>query len=184
MARHSRSVGISGAVRRRPLQAGKFGGILLTIALAVAGFFRVIDARAVVDNPLLGDGQFLTLVFVPLISLGLVAVVFVETLVAGYRGLRAEASVREQVTGRLGYVLLRGAEAGVAVVGVALMVTALPALFAESTPAPAGVGVMLLLLVVGLGILVASVVRSTAELFIYNRGSGRERVDENGTPSE
>lgn len=171
MNRRNRLPGVPSVVARKPLQAGKFGGILLTILLAVAGFFRVIDARAVIDHPLLGDGQFLSLVFVPLLSLGLVAVVFVETLVAGYRGLRAESPVREQLAGRWGYVVLRVAEAGVAVVGVALMITALPVLFAESTPAPAGVGIMLLLLAIGLAILVASFLRSAAELFIHDGGT-------------
>jgi formate-dependent phosphoribosylglycinamide formyltransferase (GAR transformylase) len=73
----------------------------------------------------------------------------------------------EQFSGRAGYILLRGVEAGIAIVGVLLMVAAIPVLFAESTPAPAGVGIMLLLMAVGLGILLTSFVRAGAELFIY-----------------
>lgn len=167
MTRHQRFGGLPGAVRRKPLQAGKFVGILLSLVLGVGGFFRVIDPEAIVGDPLLGDGQFLALVLVPLIALLLVFLVFAETVVTAYRVLRSDRSIGEQISGRYGYVLIRAAEAAVAVVGVAIIATALPPLFAESTPAPAGVGIMLLLLAVGIGILFASLVRSTAELFVY-----------------
>lgn len=149
------------------MQTGKFVGILLALVLAVAGFFRLLDARAIVEGPMLGDGQLLALVLLPIVSLGLVIVVFIETLVCGYRSLRSERSLGEQVSGRPGYLVLRGAEAGLAILGVAIMTTAVPQLFAESTPAPAGVGIMLLLFVVGFAILFVSLVRSAAELFVY-----------------
>ena len=102
-----------------------------------------------------------------MVSLGLVAVVFAETLVVGYRIVRSDRPFGERFRDRAGYRLVRGAEAAVAVVGVVLTVGALGPLFAESTPAPAGVGLMLGLFVVGLGILVASLVRSGAELFVW-----------------
>jgi hypothetical protein len=162
-----RQASISTAIRDKPLQAGKLVGILLTLALGVGGFFRIIDPRILVDGHPLGDGQFLALIAVPLASLGLVLLVFTETLVSGYRVLRSEEAIADRITSRPGYMLLRGAEATVAVVGVAIICGALPPLFAESTPAPAGVGLILLLAVVGLGILVASFVRSTVELFVY-----------------
>ena len=158
-------------VKRKPLQAGKFIGILLAIVLGVGGFFRIIDAKAIIDGPMLGDGQFLTLLLIPLISFGLMFVVFVETLITGYRSLQADESVKEQLPGQTGYVLLRGVEAAVAVVGVTIMFTSLPVLFAESTPGPAGVGIMLLLMAVGFGILFVSFIRSFAELFIYDGSS-------------
>lgn len=104
---------------------------------------------------------------VPLVSLGLVVIVFTETLVSGYRVIRSGDPVADRITGRPGYTLLRGAEATVAIVGVAVIFAALPPLFAESTPAPAGVGPMLLLAVVGVGMLVVSFVRSTVELLVY-----------------
>lgn len=167
MTRRERFAGVPGIVREKPLQAGKFVGVLLALALGVGGFFRVVDATAIVGDPLLGDGQFLALVLVPLVSLGLVGLVLAETVVTGYRVLRSGEPVGDLIAGRRGYVLLRGAEALVAVVGVAIVAAALPPLFADSTPAPAGVGIMLLLLAVGLGILVVSLVRSAAELFVY-----------------
>lgn len=167
MSRHSRSAGLPAVIREKPLQAGKFVGILLTLGLAIAGFFRLIDAGAVIENPLLGDGQFLALVLLPVMSLGLVVVVFVETLVSGYRSLRSQRSMNDQLAGRPGYLVIRGAEAGLAVIGVGIMAMAVPQLFAETTPAPAGVGLMLLLFVVGLGILGVSLVRTAAELFVY-----------------
>lgn len=167
MTGHDPSVGLPGVVRQKPVQAGKFVGVLLALALAVAGFFRLVDARGIVGGPTLGDGQFLALVLLPVVGLGLVILVFVETLVGGYRSLRSDRPLGEQVAGRGGYLVVRGVEAGAAVLGVMLMGAAVPTLVAESTPGPAGVGVMLLLFAVGLGILCASLVRSTAELFVY-----------------
>lgn len=168
MIQHKRFIDLLSAVKKKPLQAGKFGGILLALMLGIGGFFRIINARPIIDGPMLGDGQLLALIFIPLISLGLVVLVFVETLITAYRSVRADEAIRDQLTGRAGYILLRGAEAGIAIVGVTIMFTALPVLFAESTPAPAGVGIMLLLMAVGLGILVTSFVRSIVELFIYD----------------
>ena len=156
-----------GAVRKTPLQAVKFVGILLALILAIAGFLRIIDAPAIADGPLLSDGQFLALVLLPLASLGLVVVVFAETVVSGYRSIQSDRSLREQMNGRYGYLVLRSVEAGLALLGVVIMFAATPSLFAESTPAPAGVGIMLLLFVVGFGILFVSFLRSTAELFVY-----------------
>lgn len=164
---HERCSGIPNVVKQKPLQAGKLVGILLTLVLGVGGFLRIINATAVIGDPRLGDGQFLALILIPLISLGLVFLVFVETLVTGYRSLRSDESIKNQITGRSGYVLLRGAEAAFAIVGVTIIFTALPPLFAESTPAPAGVGIMLLLMAVGLGILGMSFIRAIAELFVY-----------------
>lgn len=174
MAHYGRAGGILSVIRRKPVQAGKFVAILLSIVLGVGGFFRIIDVTALIDDPLLGDGQFLALVLLPLVSLGLVLLVFAETLVTGYHVIRSDESLTEQMAGRVGYVLLRGAEAGVALVGVTIMITALPLLFTESTPAPAGVGIMLLLMAVGLTILFTSFVRSSAELFVYSRGAGAD----------
>lgn len=154
---------------RKPLQTGKFVAILLAIGLAIAGFFRVIDAQAFVEGPLLGDGQFLALVSLPLASLGLVIVVFAETVVDSYRRLRSDRSVGDLLAGAPGYLLIRGVEAALAVGGVAIMASAVPPLFTQNTPAPAGVGLMLLLFVVGLGVFLASLVRTTAELFVYSR---------------
>lgn len=165
------SLGVPERVRRHPVQTAKFVGILLALTLAVAGFFRVIDARALGGGPVLGDGQFLALVLLPLVSLGLVVVVFVETVVSAVRSLRSERPLGDQLAGRVGYLLLRGGEAGMAILGVLLIITAAPALVAESTPAPAGVGIMLLLFAVGFGILCASLVRSAAELFVYHGAS-------------
>lgn len=171
MIQYKRFSGLTSVVKKKPLQAGKFGGILLALGLGIGGFFRIIDASAIIDGPALVDGQFLALIFIPLVSLGLVVLVFAETLITGYRSIRADEAIRDQLTGRAGYILLRGVEAGFAFVGVTVMFTALPVLFAESTPAPAGVGIMLLLMAVGLGILVTSFVRSIAELFIYDGSS-------------
>jgi hypothetical protein len=167
MTQSNRATVIPNVVREKPLQASKFVGILLALTLGVAGFFRIIEARRLLDGPLLGDGQFLALIAIPLVSLGLVCLVFVETLVTGYRILRSETAISEHVSGRGGYIVLRSVEALIALLGVTLMVTALPVLVAESTPAPAGVGVLLLLFAVGIGILFVSFVRSSVELFVY-----------------
>ena len=84
-------------LKHRPLQAGKFIGILLSLGLGVAGFFRFIDPRTLTDNPLLGDGQSLSLLLIPLISLGLVRLVFIETVVTAYRVVRSDESLSDQV---------------------------------------------------------------------------------------
>ena len=41
-------------IKQKPLQAGKFLGILLSLVLGVAGFFRIVDVRALIDHPMLG----------------------------------------------------------------------------------------------------------------------------------
>ena len=150
----------------RPLQASKLIGICLGLLLGVAGFLRLISAERIIDNPLLADGQFLALVFVPLVGLALVGIVVLETVVTGYRVLRSPEPIRTQVTGRGGYVLLRAVEASVAVGGLVVMVLLGSTLVAESTPAPVGVGLMLALLAVGIAVLGASLVRSVAELYL------------------
>ncbi|MFB6198978.1 MAG: hypothetical protein ABEI52_12045 [Halobacteriaceae archaeon] len=113
------------------------------------------------------DGQFLALVLLPLVSFGLVVVVFLETVLSGYRSIRSNTSLTTQFTDRVGYSLLRGAEAGFAFFGVVVMSAAVPTLLAESTPSPVGVGIMLLLFVIGMGILIVSLIRSSAELIVY-----------------
>lgn len=52
-------------LKSKPLQPGKFVGILLAFVLGVAGFFRLISPKAIIDGPTLGDGQFLAIVFIP-----------------------------------------------------------------------------------------------------------------------
>lgn len=167
MTQHTRFMNLPSVIKRKPLQAGKFVGILLTLVLGIGGFFRVINARAVISDPFLGDGQLLALILIPLLSFGLVVIVFVESLYSGYQIVRSDAPLGAQVSERVGYVLVRSGEAIIAIVGVVIIFTALPVLFAESTPAPAGVGIMLLLMAVGLGILFMSFIRSFVELFVY-----------------
>lgn len=116
-----------------------------------------------------GDGQFLALIAIPVLSVGLVCLVVLETLGTGYRVLRSDAPISEQISGRVGYIVLRSVEAGIALLGVTIMITAFPVLVADSTPAPAGVGVMLLLFAIGIGILFVSFVRAGLELFVYRR---------------
>lgn len=171
MSESATNTGLRGVVRRNPLQAAKFVAILFSLAVGVSGFFRVVDLSVILDGRLLGDGQFFALLFVPLVSLGLVFLVTVELLVSGVRALRADEPITAQIPGGVGYVLIRGAEAAMAVLGVLVIVATVPILVAESTPAPVGVGIMLLLMAVGVGILGASLVRSAAELFVYS-GTG------------
>ena len=53
----------------KPLQAGKFIGIILAFIFAVAGFFRFINLTSIVGDPRLGDGQLVVLLVLPLLSL-------------------------------------------------------------------------------------------------------------------
>lgn len=159
---------LTGPLTSHPLQASKLIGIVIGLLLGVGGVLRIISVAAVVDNPLLADGQFLGLVLVPLVGIGLVGIVILETAVTGYRILRSEDSVRTRAAGRLGYVLVRCLEAGVAIVGLLLIVTMGSALVAENTPAPVGVGLLFGLMAVGVAILLASLVRSVAELYWFD----------------
>lgn len=84
MPRQKSTSGVLGVVTQKPIQLAKFGGILLTLVFGIAGFFRLIDARAIIDAPMIGDGQFLALILIPLASFLLICVVFLETLVTGY----------------------------------------------------------------------------------------------------
>lgn len=161
--RHTSAMAFRRFVRQKPLQATKLVSILLILVFAVLGFFRVISLDAVIDNPLIADGQFLTLVLVPVVSLGLIAVVACETLVTGIRAIRADQPILDQVTSRPGYMVVRGLEAGAALLGVVLIASAVPILVADSTPSPIGVGLMLGLLVVGIGIFLASLARTIIE---------------------
>lgn len=167
MPLHTTVADFSSLFSDNPLQSTKFVGCLLSLALGVAGFFRIIDPRMLLDMPMGGDSQFLALILVPLVSLLLVFVVFLETLHTGYRVILSNDSITDQIAGQFGYILVRGIEAVIAFIGVTIIFTAFPVLLAESTPAPAGVGLMLLFMLVGISILIASLVRSGAELFIY-----------------
>lgn len=167
MSRSPRLAQLPQTFTAKPLQTVKFVGIVLTIITGFSGFFRLIDASVLLGDSLLADGQFLVLVLIPLLSLGLVGIVSAETLISGYRILRSDEPLADQIAGRHGYVVIRGLEAVIALIGVTIVVTALPPLFAETTPAPAGVGILLLLMAVGLGILFMSFVRSGAELFVF-----------------
>ncbi|GGM65768.1 hypothetical protein J2752_000258 [Halarchaeum rubridurum] len=149
------------AVRSKPLQAAKFAGIVVSLVLLALGFVRVLS------GPGLLDGQLLALVLTPVVAGALVLVVTAETLVSLVRALRADASLAAQLSGRVGYVVLRAVEAVIGVGGVLLVAALLPTLLAESTPAPAGVGVMLVAAGVGVAIFAASLVRTAAELFVY-----------------
>lgn len=164
MGRADRGVGLASVVSRNPLQAGKLGGILGTLVVSLAGAGRVIDAEPFISDAILADGRFLVVVLVPVLGVGLVGVVALETLAAGYRWLRADASIVDGIANRPGYALVRGVEAAVAVAGVAVLTALLVTLVVASVPAPAGVAMMLLLLAVGIAIVCASCVRTTVEL--------------------
>lgn len=171
MDQPSRLTRVSTVSKHKPLQTAKFVGILLSVILGFGGFFRIINATALFGKSFLGDGQLLAIILLPLIGLGLACIVFLETLVTGYRSFRSADTFRKQINNRPGYILVRGVEATIAVVGVTVIVTAVPRLVADSTPSPAGVGIMLLLMVIGLGIMGASLVRTTAELVVYANAS-------------
>ena len=151
----------------KPLQVGKLAAISLTLLLGFVGFFRISSADALIDNPVLADGQFLALLVLPVISFALICLVVCESLVTGYRVLRTDRSLRNQLTDRVGYTILRGIEAAVAFATLVLMFLALPPLFAETTPAPAGVGLILAIFMAGLVTLGASLVRAALELVYY-----------------
>lgn len=111
------------------------------------------------------DGQFLALVLVPLISLGLVGVVCLETLVTVIRSVRADASLVAQLTQHPGYTLVRCVEALIAVTGAGGVLLAGATLTTESMPAPVGVGLLLFAMGIGFLILVASIGRVLIEVY-------------------
>ncbi|MFW6320430.1 MAG: hypothetical protein ACOC0Z_01155 [Halohasta sp.] len=155
------------ALGHRPLQASKLIAVILGLLFGFVGTVRFLGAGRVVDGSVLADGEFLALVFVPVVGLAVIGIVSVETLHAGYRVLRAERSIQLQASGRVGYVLIRGIEAATAVVGLAVIAELAPRLFAYAMPAPTGVGPLFGLTGVGTAVLVASLVRSAAELWYF-----------------
>jgi len=132
----------------------------------IGDFVRVISMDAVVDNPLT-DGQFLALVFVPVVGVAVIGIVTVEAVLTGYHVVCSDDSIRAQASGRLGYILIRTIEAGVAVVGLLFVVLTASTLFSYSMPPPVSVGLLVGLTAVSGAALIASLVRSVTELWYF-----------------
>ncbi|MDZ5811651.1 hypothetical protein U4E84_09885 [Halorubrum sp. AD140] len=156
-------------IKIKPLQAGKFAGIILTLGLGIAGFLRPIPIDYSVGSPLLINTQFLALIGIPLLSLVLVGIVILETVIGAVRLLHSDRSIRSHATSNLGYSLARIIESSVALLGVALLVLGVGTLTSSSLPAPAGVGLLLGLMLVGIGVLVTSLLRTLVELYFHVR---------------
>lgn len=158
---------IQSVAREKPVQTGKLLSIVLALVFGITGFLRIIDISFMFGRGMIGDSQFLVLLLIPLVSIALVFVVFLETIVTLYRVVRSPSPIRTHLSGRVGYVGVRVAESVVAVLGIVLLISVVPVLFAPDTPSPVGVGIMLLLFLIGITILVASFIRTTVELFVY-----------------
>lgn len=154
-------------VATKPLQAAKLGAVLLTIVFAIGGFFRLFSP---VPSPFV-DWQLTALLLVPFLSLLLVLVVTLETVVAGYRIVRADDRWIARLTARPTYTIVRGVEATIALLGTVAMYSALTTLADGPIPAPAGVGLALIFFALGLLVLVASLARTLVEYYYHRRRS-------------
>lgn len=154
-------------VVEKPLQASKLTAISIALILSIGGFLRIIQPSNLITDPGLADGQLLALVLTPLVSLLLVCVICIETIHTGIRMLQSDLSIRQTLTARPGYALLRLIEAGVAFIGLGLIVIGLRTYVTEPMPAPAGIGLLLAFMAIGLAILIASLLRGLIELYLH-----------------
>ncbi len=158
---------ITDKIRRNPVSTAKILFIALAILLGFTGFFRLVDLGVFINDPLLGDSQFLSLLFIPIVGIALILVVTAETIISAAKIVMSDRSIGEQIKERKGYLAVRATETGFALIGLLLMLSIIPVIFIENTPAPIGVGAMLALFVVGMALLFISLTRSIAELVIY-----------------
>jgi uncharacterized membrane protein len=146
-------------VRSQPLQAAKLAAVVGLVAFAAAGFSGFLPGFEL-------TGLLLVMFLAPVLAL----VVALEAIVAGFRVLRADRSVREQFADRPAYALVRVAEPLVALVAAGSFVF----LFDSFTDGPmAGPGAIGLMFIgVGLGLLVFGtvVVRVLVEYYGHRRG--------------
>lgn len=147
----------------KPLQAGKLAAIVGVLAFGLLGFFRIIPGE-----------QLSAMLAAPFVSLCLALVVVAETLVAGYRAVRADDSPTTRLRARPGYAVVRAVEAPVAILATAGVVGTIMAVPDGPMAGPGAIG--LLFIVVGFGLLIlgASLVRTLAEYYYYRRGRPAE----------
>jgi hypothetical protein len=148
-------------LRAKPLQAGKLAAIVAVIVYALAGVYGVVI-----------DAGLMALFAVVLLGFGLALTLVVETLVAGYRGVEAEASIRTQLGDRPLYSIVRGIE-GLSLVLWAGGFLAVIAILPEEAPeGPGAIGALFLVVGVSLVIIVGSLVRTLVEVGLVYRTAG------------
>lgn len=140
----------------QPLQACKLAAIIVVVSISVAVFGELVS------NP-----SVMSLFLVPLLGLGLVLVIGVETLLASYRFIRSGESLTDRLLARPVYTLVRGVELVLALLGVGLFIAVIVALPPGPMAGPGAIG--LWMITVGLGVLVVggSLVRTFAEYYRY-----------------
>lgn len=143
-------------LRTQPLQACKLAAIIVVVSISVAVFGELVS------NP-----NVMSLFLVPLLGLGLVLVIGVETLLASYRFIRSGESLTDRLLARPVYTLVRGVELVLALLGVGLFIAVIVALPPGPMAGPGAIG--LWMITVGLGVLVVggSLVRTFAEYYRY-----------------
>lgn len=146
--------------RAKPLQAGKLAAIVLTLPIAGAVIFGVVPYPGVL-------GLFL----LPLLGLGLVAVVVAEALSAGYRWVHGGRPATGWLGDRPVYWVVRALEVVAAVLPVAAVVFVVATIPDGPMAGPGAIG--LWMIVVGLAVLVVvgSLVRTLAELYYHRAGT-------------
>lgn len=143
-------------VRDRPVQAAKLVAIVATLLFAVGGVFGVIP------------DQGLTSLFpIVLLSLGLLLVILVETLLAGYRSTRGRCSLADQFAEHRAYILVRAVELLGAIItagGFVFLIVMLPD---EAPAGPGAIGLLFILVGLGLVVLASSLLRTVTEYYYY-----------------
>ena len=145
----------------KPLQACKLAAIAGVLLFGLAGFFGVIPGQ-----------QLGALLLVPAVSIALALVVIAETLVVGYRAVRAADPRADRLTVHPAYTVVRALEAAVAFLAAGGIVATIAALPDEPIPGPGAIGLLFVFVALGLLVLVTSLVRTLAAYYysdVWNR---------------
>jgi hypothetical protein len=144
--------------RTKPLQTCKLVAIVGVLLSSAGVFFGLVPAQSVT-----------TLLLVPLLALALAVAVAAETLLAGYRAIRAGGPPTDGLAGSRAYGLARAGEVAAVALsasGFAVVVSALPD---GSMAGPGAIGLWFLLLGLSLLVLGGSLVRVLTEYYYYYR---------------
>jgi hypothetical protein len=142
--------------RAKPVQACKLAAIVVTLLFAVSGVFGFIPGRG-----------FTGLFGIIFLSLTLALVVAAETLLAGYRSLRAGDSPLNQLPVRQLYVVIRALEVISAIVSMGAFVVLIATLPGELPEGPGAIGLLFIATGIALVVLGGSLLRTLTEYYDY-----------------
>jgi len=142
----------------KPLQAAKLVAVAGTLGFGVLGAYRVLP-----------DQQLAALLTVPVVSLALALVVTAETLVAGYRLVRAGPAASDRLAARPAYTLVRGVEAVAAAFTVGGTVVVIERVPDGPMAGPGAMGLLFVVVGLGLAVMGGSLLRTLTEYYYHRR---------------